>query len=173
MAFDRLRAAGDADLMVNLGGNLRCAGASRPGRKGWAVAVRDPYLPYGGGSVGTLTLTGGRATATSGRYERFVEIAGRRYAHVIDPRTGQPVAGLAQVTVVADTAGEADALSTALFVLGPEAGLGLLRSYPGTTALFVPDPADGQPPRALATPGFLDGFAVDPAWAGRADALKP
>lgn len=171
VAFERLRAGGVTDCMVNLGGNLRCAGKARPDRAGWIVAVRDPYLPYGEGSVGTLTLTDGRATATSGRYERFVEIAGRRYAHVIDPRTGQPVAGMAQVTVVADSAGEADALSTSLFVLGPEAGTAMLRAYPGATALFIPDPPEDHDPRALATTGFLDGFRPSPEWAVRIEAL--
>lgn len=171
VAFDRLRKEGHANLMVNLGGNLRCAGTARPDRQGWVVAVRDPYLPYGEGSLGTLTLTGGRATATSGRYERFIDIAGKRYAHVIDPRTGQPVSGMAQVTVLADTAGVADALSTSLFVLGPAEGLAMLRQYPGASAMFVPDPPEGQTPQAFATPGFLDGFSPSPEWAGRIAAI--
>jgi thiamine biosynthesis lipoprotein len=173
VAFDRLRAQGFDNVMVNLGGNLRCAGAARPDRTGWVVSVRDPYLPYGEGSVGTLTLTDGRATATSGRYERFVEIAGRRYAHVIDARSGQPVSGMAQVTVVAPTAGEADAISTSLFVLGPAAGATMLRSYPGTCALFIPDPPDGETPRALATPGFRNGFTPSSEWAGRVGEVAP
>ena len=167
-AFDQLRRRGCTDLMVNLGGNLRCEGSARPGRRGWVVAVRDPYLPYGEGSVGTLTLTDGRATATSGRYERFVEIKGRRYAHVIDPRNGQPVSGLAQVTVVADSAAEADALSTALFVLGPEAGAALLRlHYPTVQALFIPDPPGGEEPKALGTDGFLKELRPTASWKRR------
>lgn len=171
IAFERLRKAGFGAVLVNLGGNLRACGAARPGRSGWAVAVRDPYLPYGEGRIGTLVLTDGRATATSGRYERFVEIAGRRYAHVLDPRTGQPVGALAQVTVVAGSAGEADALSTALFVLGPQTGAAMLRGTPGVQALFVPDPPPGRPPRALASPGFLERFTPASEWAARIEPL--
>ncbi len=171
VAFERLQAAGLQDVMVNLGGNLRCSGNARPGRPGWLVAVRDPFLPYGRGSVGTLPLSHGLATATSGRYEQYVEIGGRRYAHVIDPRSGQPVAGMAQVTVVARTAAEADVLSTALFVLGIEEGCAMLRHYPGSMALFVPDPPDGTEPQAFATAEFAALLQVDQSWCGRVSTL--
>lgn len=173
IAFDRLRQSGLSAVLVNLGGNLRACGAARPGRPGWRIAVRNPFLPYGEGRIGTLILSGGRATATSGRYERFVEIGGRRYAHVIDPRSGEPVGGLAQVTVLAGSAGEADALSTALFVLGPREGAALLRATPRVQALFVPDPPPGQVPRALASPGFLEQFTPAAEWAGRIAPLLP
>jgi thiamine biosynthesis lipoprotein len=173
VAFDQLRANDCADFMVNLGGNLRCAGSARQSRKGWAVAVRDPFLPYGRGSVGTLTLSSGRATATSGRYEKFVEIGGRRYAHVIDPRTGYPVKGMAQVTVVADSAAEADVLSTALFVLGMEAGTAMLVNYAGATALFIPDPPDGQAATAWSTHGFTQEFSASENWAPHIQTIMP
>ena len=140
-AFDAARAAAPeaAGVLVNLGGNLRAWGSPRPGTEAWSVSVRDPFLPYGRGSVGTLPLTDGRATATSGGYEQFVEIGGHRYAHIVDPRTGRPAAGVAQATVAAATAAEADALSTACFVLGPEASRPLLAAFPGAAALFVLD----------------------------------
>ena len=173
VAFARLQAAGWQDLMVNLGGNLRCSGAARPGRHGWLVAVRDPFLPYGRGSVGTLPLSDGLATATSGRYEKYVEIGGRRYAHIIDPRNGQPVAGMAQVTVVARTAAEADVLSTSLFVLGIGEGCAMLRQYPGSMALFVPDAPEGAEPQAFATAEFAALLQVDQLWRGRVSTLPP
>jgi len=155
-AFDRIRAAGVSNILVNLGGNMRGSGTGRkPG--GWAVGVRNPFAQ--GSILGTVRLTGGMAVATSGHYERFVVMDGRRYAHIMDPRTGRPVTGMAGVTVVSPTAGEADALSTALFVLGPEEGEKLLASFPDSRALFVPDE---QPTRLIMTPGFADLFTPGP-----------
>ena len=127
----------DAGLLVNLGGNIRARGRPRPGADGWTVAIRDPFQPLGGGSVGTLILTNGLATATSGSYERFIEIGGERFSHIIDPRTGRPVRGIAQATVLAPTAAEADALSTAFFVLGAEAPKSLFDAFPGAEVRFV------------------------------------
>jgi len=136
-------------FMIDLGGNLRVRGEAAPGRGGWRTGIRNPFDRNM--LIGTLLLTNGEAVATSGNYERFVIIENRRYAHIMDPRTGRPVVGMAGVTVLAPSAMLADGLSTALFVLGPEAGMELLRLYPGCEALWVPDE---QPPRVLATPGF-------------------
>jgi thiamine biosynthesis lipoprotein len=136
VAFERLLAAGHSNLIVNLGGNMRCEG-ERPGGGLWRVAVRDPRGGLDGEAMGMLRLGGGLAVATSGDYEQFFELDGRRYSHIMDPRTGRPVAGMAQVTVVARTAAEADALSTACFVLGAEAGAALLAKHPGSGAMFV------------------------------------
>ncbi len=77
------------------------------------------------------------AIVTSGDYERFFEQGGRRYHHILDPATGYPAMGLASVTVIAPTCTEADALSTAAFVLGPERGLSLLESRPGVEGLLI------------------------------------
>ena len=136
VAFERLAAAGHTNCIVNLGGNMRCNG-ERPDGGSWRVAVRDPRDGLDGEAMGMLRLGGGLAVATSGDYEQFFELDGRRYAHIMDPRTGRPVAGMAQVTVVARTAAEADALSTACFVLGAEAGAALLAKHPGSGAMFV------------------------------------
>ena len=134
-----LKAAGlrDAGLLVNLGGNMRAFGRPRPGVDGWTIAIRDPFLPYGQGSAGTLLLSNGLATATSGSYERFIDIGGERFSHIVDPRTGHPVRGVAQATVLAPTAAEADALSTACFVLGAQTPESLLAAFPGTEVRFV------------------------------------
>jgi thiamine biosynthesis lipoprotein ApbE len=84
-----------------------------------------------------------RALATSGANQKFFEIDGRRYSHIIDPRTGLPVEGVLQVTVTAQTATDSDALSTALFVLGPNAGSPLLHDDPSRGALFVIETSGG------------------------------
>ena len=77
------------------------------------------------------------AVVTSGDYERFFEEDGERYHHILDPRTGYPARNLLSATVVAPTAIEADALSTALFVMGPQRGLELVESLPGVEAILV------------------------------------
>ncbi len=133
---DLLRAGGARAFAVNLGGNMRCFGEPQAGRP-WRIGVRDPF--DGERTLGALDLHDGMSVSTSGNYERFVEIDGRRYAHIIDPRTGRPVEGMAGVTVVAPSAAAADALSTALFVLGVADGAATIRSVPATEALFVPD----------------------------------
>lgn len=143
-AGEALLATGERkNFLINLGGNIRAWGVPRPGADGWKIAVRDPFRDAGEGSVATLTLTNGQAVATSGCYEQYVVIDGKRHTHILDPRTGWPVRGLAQVTVVAPSAALADALSTACFVLGPEESAAVLEKYPGTSALFVPDEEHG------------------------------
>jgi FAD:protein FMN transferase len=134
-AWEECRRSGASNFMVDLGGNLRVAG--HPNRATtWTVAVRNPFDPTS--TVARLRIESGRAVATSGQYERFVEAEGRRYGHIIDPRTGYPASGLAAVTVVAPDAVTADVLSTSLFVLGPQAGLPVLRQA-GAEALLIPD----------------------------------
>ena len=115
-AAEILRGRGAQSALVNIGGNMYAIGAP-PGRDAWTIGIRDPR--GGDGVAGTLLLRN-EAVATSGDYENFVEIDGRRYGHIIDPRSGRPAAGVLAVTVVARTAIAADALSTGLFVMGPE-----------------------------------------------------
>jgi len=82
------------------------------------------------------------AIVTSGDYERYFMSDGVRYHHLLDPKTGQPARGLASVTVVAPEAVTADALSTAVFVLGRERGLALIESLPGVEAILVTEALD-------------------------------
>lgn len=167
LAFDRIVKRHPMGLMVNLGGNIRCGGMARPG-KVWQVGVRDPFEPTE--ILGTLTMTDGMAVATSGHYEKFVTIDGTRYAHIIDPRTGRPVTGMAGVTVVSDRAVEADALSTAFFVLGMRDSLPVLASLPHCGALFVPDV---RPVQVYLTAGFAQRFSPAARVVGRVRLLAP
>jgi len=131
------RTAGGRPFLVNLGGNMRASGRPSSNRP-WRIGIRHPFQPDA--LLGTLRLDDGMAVATSGHYEQFVEVAGERWSHIMDPRRGEPVRGMASVTVVADTAEEADGLSTTLFVLGPEEGEAFLRRTGRTAAvLYVPD----------------------------------
>jgi len=151
-AFEHVKAAGYTNVLIDLGGNLRATGEAVPGRGGWRVGIRNPF--EGTAMIGTFLLREGEATATSGNYERFVEINGVRYSHLMDARTGHPVRGMAGVTIVAPTAVLADALSTTLFVMGPEHGAQLLAAYPGCEALWIPD--DPAALTVIATPGFAE-----------------
>ena len=136
-AYDALVADGHTDFLLNLGGNIRVRGSPEPGRADWNIAVRDPSGRHPPSPL-PRPLRSGEAVATSGSYERFVEIGGRRYSHIIDPRTGVPVDnGLGSVTVIAPSATMADACSTALFVLGRDAGAAFLALRPGCLAVFI------------------------------------
>ncbi len=137
VAYARMADAGYTDYLVNLGGNMRCAGTRDSDGGAWRVAVRNPLKELEDEPLGMLMLTNGMAVATSGNYEQHYEYEGRRYSHIIDPRTGEPANGVAQVTVVANTAMDADALSTTCFVLGAEASRGLIEAHPDFGALFV------------------------------------
>jgi len=108
------------DYLVEIGGELRVRGNNADGRK-WAIAVEAPSTmtrrPH---SVLRVTDT---SVATSGDYRNYFDHDGQRYSHTIDARTGRPVAhDLAAVTVVSESAAWADAMATALLVLGPESG---------------------------------------------------
>jgi thiamine biosynthesis lipoprotein len=135
-----LAALGAHDVLVEIGGELRARGRNPDGAP-WAVAVQRPTGATGAASA-VLRLTDG-GIATSGDYRNHFDEQGHRYGHVIDPRTGEPVThALASVTVVAASAMRADALATALLVLGPEAGAALARRD-GLAALFITRQPDG------------------------------
>ncbi len=141
-----LRAAGVSRASVNAGGDIYLLG-DQVGRP-WRIGIQHPRKP---GEVAATVLVADRAVVTSGDYERFFEQDGVRYHHIFDPRSGRP-AGLCQsATVVAPTAALADALSTAVFVLGPQAGLALVERFPGAQALVID--AAGQ---AHASPGLQE-----------------
>ena len=134
-------------LLVDLGGNLRAV------RGDWRTGVRNPF---GDGLAAALILAEGESIATSGNYERFVVRDGIRYSHILDGRTGNPVTGIAGVTVVTPAplgATLADGLSTTLFVLGPENGMNFLRehaaAYGAAQVLWIPDTPES--PSILAT----------------------
>jgi len=154
LAWERLVAAGCTNLLIDLGGNLRAIGEAAPGRGGWRTGVRNPFAKDA--LIGRFIMRSGEAVATSGNYERFVEIGGARYAHIMDARTGCPVTGMAGTTVLAPTAALADALSTTLFILGPEKGAELLDRHPGCEAFWIPDKPDDL--AIYATPGMAARF---------------
>lgn len=124
-AVDRLAAILDRhnipDYLVEVGGEIRVRGKNA-GQQKWAIAIEKP-LPLAREPQRVIRVTD-TSVATSGDYRNFFEFDGKLYSHTIDARTGRPVEHtLAAVTVVADSAAEADALATALLVLGPGDGI--------------------------------------------------
>ena len=118
--------------LVNAGGDLKALG--RRGDEPWEIAIRHPRDRE---RVLAVLPVANTCVVTSGDYARFFEHEGRRYHHIIDPRTGYPSEGCMSATVVAPDAAAADGLATALCVLGPERGLELVESLDRVEALMV------------------------------------
>lgn len=147
---DLLARHGVASAMVDIGGDLRTHGL-RPDGSAWRIGIERP--DPGSREVQTiLELPRPLAVATSGSYRNFFEHGTRSYSHTIDPRSGEPVQhALLSVTVLATTCLEADALATALSVLGPEAGLDFAHRRDLAVLLIV---AEGDDVREIATPAM-------------------
>jgi thiamine biosynthesis lipoprotein len=111
-----------------------------PGAEGWEIGLCDPSDRER--RLGVVRLRD-RALSTSGDYEQFFVTGGRRYSHILDPRTGYPAEGTRSATVLAENATDSDALSTAAFVLGEAGARHLCSEYPGLGAVLVPEPGAG------------------------------
>ena len=154
-----LEGLGVTDYLVEVGGDLRTRGR-RPDGNAWRIGIERPD-PADRAVQRVVPMGGPRAMATSGDYRNFFETAGRRFAHLIDPRTGMPVQhDLASVSVLAEDCATADGWATALSILGPETGYRLATAR-GLAALFVIREAQGF--REAATPAFEQ-------WLGQAQA---
>jgi thiamine biosynthesis lipoprotein len=127
-AIDTLRRAGINRAMFEAGGDIVC-GDPPPGKTGWTIKIGNPAS----GAPDQVQITNS-AISTSGDTAQFVEIDGRRYSHVIDPRTGQALTNRIAATVLAPDGMTSDALSTACCVLAPDEAAELARQYPAVTA---------------------------------------
>lgn len=123
-------------MILNLGGSSVMAYGEKPDQSPWKVAVTDPRDTEGE-YVGAVTIKGGEFLSTSGDYEKYFMEDGKRYHHILNPKTGYPVwNGLDSVTIVCDNGLLADGLSTACFVLGMDDAMELLEKY-DADAMFV------------------------------------
>lgn len=113
--IEHLQSLGVRNAIINCGGDLRAIG--KHGNRPWRIGIRSPR---GAGVLASLELGEDESVFTSGDYERFFESGGKRYHHILDPRTGYPAQQLTSVTVVHRDATTADAAATALFVAGPD-----------------------------------------------------
>jgi len=158
LAIRNLIDLGISAALIDLGGNIYALGIPE-GRDAWVVGVRDPRDRTR--LLGTVSVVN-RAIASSGTYERFVEIDGRRYGHIMNPATGRPAEGLLGTTVIHRSATLGDGLSTALFVVGPAEAERLLReTYRDAEAILVL-PAETATARTpvLVTPGLRGAFIL-------------
>ncbi|BCP61292.1 thiamine biosynthesis lipoprotein [Streptococcus parasuis] len=127
---------GITTAIINLGGNVVVMGDSPKTQKGWNVGVQDPDQVRGA-TVGSVPETHD-SVVTSGIYERYIEVDGVKYHHILDPKTGYPVENdISGVTVFSKTSVQGDALSTTLFLLGVEKGLTFINQMDGVEAVFI------------------------------------
>ncbi len=144
-AIDRLSEAltsqQQAHFLIHGGFSSLRAHGQHNGLPGWPVGLRNPLFPDR--NYATLLLND-RALATSGSNVQFFRHQGQRYGHILDPRTGWPVEGMLSVTVTAPTATEADALSTAFYVMGLEPAAAYCREHPQIGAILVPPLTQGR-----------------------------
>jgi thiamine biosynthesis lipoprotein len=150
LASKKLIGLGFKSAIISAGGDMRLVG-KHPDGKPWRIAIRHPRR--GDAFVGYLRLQDA-AVATSGDYERCFFIDGKRYHHILDPRTGMPGGRSTSVTVVGEEGTLCDALATALFLAGHVEGAGIIEALPGIGAVFVF--AEGESVRV--TPGLESRF---------------
>ncbi|MHB9292790.1 putative FAD:protein FMN transferase [Hollandina sp. SP2] len=148
-----LQKAGIRGAIINLGGNIFAYGTKQQGEP-WRIGIQDP-LSTRGTYLGILAVQH-KSIVTSGVYERYAEIDGKRYHHILSTQNGYPVSnGLLSVTIIADRSIDADALSTAAFALGYEKGWALVESLDQVEAIFI-----FEDKRIRCTPGALDWFTL-------------
>jgi thiamine biosynthesis lipoprotein len=135
-AVEAIEEVGGLGAMVDIGGDIRCYGKTPKGQKYWLVGLQNPNLESEEQILFTLKLSAG-AVATSGGYQRYFLIGGRHYSHIINERTGSTAEALSSVTIIADSATDADALATAVSVIGAERGIELIENRAGTEAIII------------------------------------
>ena len=131
--------------VVNAAGDLTVWGY-QPNGKPWTIGIADPGSAKHPFSYLDIT---DMAVATSGNYEKYAEINGKRYSHIINPKTGYPATGLVSVTVFGPATEMCNAFSTSLMVMGKDAGLALLSSYEDYSCIIVSDKG-----KLYTSPGF-------------------
>jgi thiamine biosynthesis lipoprotein len=141
--------------IIDLGGNIFAYGTKQESGLPWRIGIQNP-LDTRGTYLGILAVRH-KSIVTSGVYERYAEINGQRYHHILSTRDGYPVRnGLLSVTIIADRSIDADGLSTAAFALGYEQGRTLVEAIDQAEAIFV-----FEDKRIRGTPGALAGFTLN------------
>ncbi|WP_337866469.1 FAD:protein FMN transferase [Ignavibacterium sp.] len=129
-AIEVLKKSGITNALVNAGGEIKVIGSD------WKVGIQHPRDERG--IIAVIKLNN-NTVATSGDYEQFFEQNGNRYHHIIDPKTGYPAKGMQSVTIINESNTFADALATAVFVMGKEKGMKLIEGLDNTEAMIIND----------------------------------
>ena len=146
-----LEGNGVTSAIISLGGNIYAIGQNSQENRPFNLGVQDPKSEDGS-ILGYLQLSD-KSLVTSGDYQRYFIQDGKRYHHILDPKTGYPVENeLSSVTIISDSSVVGDALSTTCFVLGKDKGLELINNFDGVEAIFI-DHDDNM--------YFSDGFGTD------------
>lgn len=135
MAKNLLVANGVTSGIINASGDLTAWGL-QPSGKPWRIGISNPDSPE---KVFSYMDISGKAVATSGNYEKYVMIGGKKYSHTIDPKTGLPISGIKSVTIISDNAEFADAMATPIAVMGIKSGLHLVNQVPGLYCIIIDD----------------------------------
>jgi thiamine biosynthesis lipoprotein len=147
-AVEAMQKRGALGGMVDLGGNIRCFGRPPKGQEHWRIGLQDPNVApdeFGGTKPLLILALANESVATSGDYRRFVKVRGEKQSHIIDAATGKGANKLVSDTIIAPDATTADAVSTAVNVLGLEKGLALVERVDGAEAILIPTGKDAQP----------------------------
>lgn len=132
---DFLKENGVTSALINLGGNVVSLG-TKPDGSAFRIGIQDPFLKSGTAAL-VLDLND-KSAVSAGNYERYFEVDGIRYHHILSTENGYPAnSGLSQVTIISKDSAQADALSTLCFILGYEKAVSLLKNYPDLQAVFI------------------------------------
>ncbi|WLS80514.1 FAD:protein FMN transferase [Erwinia pyri] len=132
---DYLQRQGVTQALINLGGNIQTLGSS-PEAAGWGIGLKKPFAAPEA-LIGVINVRG-KSVVTSGIYERYFELNGQRYHHILDPHSGYPLDNeLLSVTVISEDSIDGDICTTLLYGMGVEQGLAYLATRPELEAIFV------------------------------------
>lgn len=135
MAKKKLQENGIKSGIINAAGDLTAWGL-QPNGKQWTIGIANPDFPQ---ATFSYLQISNKAVATSGNYEKYVTIGGKKYSHTIDPKTGLPITGIKSVTIISDNAEFADAMATPIAVMGISAGLYLINQIPDLYCIIIDD----------------------------------
>ncbi len=135
MAKCKMQQLGITNGIVNASGDLTTWGL-QPNGDEWTVGIANPNIS---GEVFSFLKISGLAVATSGNYEKFIMIDGKKYSHTIDPRTGLPVTGIKSVTIITKNAEIADAMATPVTIMGVKAGLHMINQMKDVDVIIIDD----------------------------------
>ena len=135
MAKKIMQGMGVESGIVNASGDLNAWGL-QPNGKEWTIGIADPNAA---GKIFSFINITGLAVATSGNYEKYIMVGGKKYSHTINPRTGLPVTGIKSVTIITKIAEIADAMATPITIMGVKAGLGLINQINDMEVIIIDD----------------------------------